>query len=101
VRGLRGDADVLAVVLVEAGGTAVHLVRGHRVDGTVNWICECADWCMIHVEIPTEIASRITEKGYYLISDLCAHGPAEDDKLEETHAGFKLYSNPSLQRGAR
>jgi hypothetical protein len=101
VRGLRGDADVLAVVLVEAGGTAVHLVRGYRVDGTVNWICECPKYCAIHVEISIEARQRMTEQGWYVISDLCAHGPAADDKLEETHAGFKLYSNPSLQRGAR
>jgi hypothetical protein len=68
------------------------------VDSQVNWICECAEWCVIHVEIPTEVAQRITGQGWYLISDVCQHGPAPDDRLEETHPGFKLYSNPSLQR---
>jgi hypothetical protein len=60
---------------------------------TVNWICECRHWCCATVEIPAELAQRITSRGWYLVSDACPHGSAPDDELREQHAGFKLYSN--------
>jgi hypothetical protein len=55
------------------------------------WMCECPTACRRAVEIPLELALRLQRDVLFLIVDGCQGGPASDDRLAETHAGFRLY----------